>query len=57
MTDDDQRRLIATGIVGTVVAALGGLDYVLLSALAVLVALTVYAVWREQRRLNTQRDG
>ena len=32
---------------------LGWLDYVLLPALAFFVALTVYAVWRRQRRLNT----
>jgi mercuric ion transport protein len=74
MTD---RRLIATGIVGTVVAALccftpvlvvllgavglsavlGWIDYVLLPALAFFVALTVYAVWRRQRRLSTRMDG
>jgi len=74
MTD---RRLIATGIVGTVIAAfccftpvlvvmlgavglsawLGWLDYVLLPALAFFVALTVHAVRRRERRLNTRTDG
>ena len=73
MTGQSDRKLIATGIVGTVIAALccftpvlvvllgavglsawlGWLDYVLLPALAFFVALTVYAVWRRQRRLNT----
>lgn len=73
MTEQSDRKLIATGIVGTVIAALccftpvlvvllgsvglsawlGWLDYVLLPALAFFVALTVYAVWRRQRRLNT----
>jgi len=73
MTERTDRKLIATGIVGTVIAALccftpvlvvllgvaglsawlGWLDYVLLPALAFFVALTVYAVWRRQRRLNT----
>ena len=73
MTEQSDRKLIATGIVGTVIAALccftpvlvvllgavglsawlGWLDYVLLPALAIFVGLTVYAVWRRQRRLNT----
>lgn len=73
MTEQTDRKLIATGIVGTVIAALccftpvlvvllgavglsawlGWLDYVLLPALAFFVALTGYAVWRRQRRLNT----
>ena len=73
MTEQSDSKLIATGIVGTVIAALccftpvlvvllgavglsawlGWLDYVLLPALAFFVALTVYAVWRRQRRLNT----
>lgn len=73
MTEQTDRNLIATGIVGTVIAALccftpilvvllgavglsawlGWLDYVLLPALVFFVALTVYAVWRRQRRLNT----
>lgn len=73
MTEQTDRKLIATGIVGTVIAALccftpvlvvllgavglsawlGWLDYVLLPALAFFVALTVYAVWRRQRRQTT----
>lgn len=77
MADRSDRNLIATGIAGTVIAALccftpvlvvllgavglsaslGWLDYVLLPALAFFVALTVYAVWRRQRRLNTRTDG
>ena len=77
MTEQTDRKLIATGVVGTVIAALccftpvlvvllgavglsawlGWLDYVLLPALAFFVALTVFAVWRRQRRLTTQTDG
>ena len=77
MTEQSDRELIATGIVGTVIAALccftpvlvvllgavglsawlGWLDYVLLPALAFFVALTVYAVWRRQRRQTTRTDG
>ncbi len=77
MTEQSNRKLIATGIVGTVIAALccftpvlvvllgavglsawlGWLDYVLLSALAFFVALTVYAIWRRQRRQTTRTDG
>ena len=77
MTEQTDRKLIATGIVGTVIAALccftpilvvllgavglsawlGWLDYVLLPALAFFAALTVYAAWRRQRRLNTRTDG
>lgn len=77
MTEQTDRKLIATGFVGTVVAALccftpilvvllgavglsawlGWLDYVLLPALAFFVALTVYAVWRRQRRQTTRTDG
>lgn len=77
MTEQSDRKLIATGIVGTVIAALccftpvlvvllgavglsawlGWLDYVLLPALAFFVALTVYAVWRRQRRQTTRTDG
>jgi mercuric ion transport protein len=77
MTEQTDRKLIATGIVGTVIAALccftpvlvvllgavgmsawlGWLDYVLLPALAIFIALTAYAVWRRQRRLNTRTDG
>ncbi len=77
MSEKDDRKLITTGIVGTVVAALccftpvlvlllgavglsavlGWIDYVLLPALAFFIALTGYAVWRRQRRLNTRPDG
>ena len=77
MTEQSDRKLIGTGVVGTVIAALccftpilvvllgavglsawlGWLDYVLLPALAFFVALTVYAVWRRQRRQTTRTDG
>lgn len=77
MTEQIDRKLIATGIIGTIIAALccftpvlvvllgtvglsawlGWLDYVLLPALAFFVALTVYAVWRRQRRQTTRTDG
>ncbi|CTQ47668.1 Membrane transport protein MerF [Roseibium aggregatum] len=77
MTEKTDRKLIATGITGTVIAALccftpmlvmlfgavglsawlGWLDYVLLPALAFFAALTVYAVWRRQRRQTTRTDG
>jgi len=77
MTEQSNRKLIVTGIVGTVIAALccftpvlvvllgamglsawlGWLDYVLLPALAFFVALTVYAIWRRQRRKTTRTDG
>ena len=77
MTERTDRKLIATGIVGAVIAALccftpvlvvllgavglsawlGWLDYVLLPALAFFIGLTVYAVWRRQRRQATQTDG
>ncbi len=77
MTEQTDRKLIATGVVGTVIAALccftpvlvvllgavglsawlGWLDYVLLPALAIFVGLTVYAVWRRQRRQTTRTDG
>ena len=77
MTEQTDRKLIATGVVGTVIVALccftpilvvllgavglsawlGWLDYVLLPALAFFVALTVYAVWRRQRRQTTRTDG
>ena len=45
--------VVLLGAVG-LSAWLGWLDYVLLSALAFFVALTVHAVWR---RLNTRMDG
>lgn len=69
----NDKKLFATGIVGTVVAALccftpalvvlfgavglaglvGYLDYVLLPALAFFVVLTLYALWRRQRRIES----
>ena len=69
------RRLLMTGIVGTIVAAiccftpvlvvllggvglsawLGWLDYVLLPALALFLALTLYAGFK-QRTLASSRD-
>ena len=77
MTERTDRKLIATGVVGTVIAALccftpvlvvllgavglsawlGWLDYVLLPALAFLIGLTIYAVWRRQRRRASQENG
>ncbi len=68
----NDRKLLITSLVGTVVAALccftpvlvvllgavglaaivGYLDYVLLPALAFFVVLTIYAVWRRQRRMR-----
>ena len=35
-------------------AIIGYLDYVLLPALAFFLFLTIYAIWRRQRRLKTQ---
>ncbi|EAQ24905.1 mercury resistance system transport protein MerF [Roseovarius sp. 217] len=77
MTERTDRKLLATGLIGTVLAALccftpvllvllgavglsaalGWIDYVLLPALAFFVALTVYALWRRQRRTNTETNG
>ena len=77
MTEQSDRKLIGTGVVGTVIAALccftpilvvllgavglsawlGWLDYVLLPALAFLIGLTIYAVWRRQRRRASQENG
>ncbi|MDD9709442.1 mercury resistance system transport protein MerF [Seohaeicola sp. SP36] len=77
MTERTDRKLIATCVVGTVIAALccftpilvvllgavglsawlGWLDYVLLPALAFLIGLTIYAVWRRQRRRASQENG
>lgn len=71
------RRLLATGLVGTVVTALccftpllvvllgvvgmsavlGWIDYVLMPALALFVALTVYALWRRRRCLEAGQKG
>jgi mercuric ion transport protein len=70
MADDTDRKLLTTGIVGTIIVALccftavlvvllgvvglsavlGWLDYVLLPALAFFIGLTIYAVWRRQKR-------
>ena len=66
----NDKKLLSTGIVGTVVAALccftpilvvllgavglsaalGWLDYVLFPALAFFIGLTIYAVYRRQKR-------
>jgi mercuric ion transport protein len=66
----NDKKLLSTGIVGTVIAALccftpilvvllgalglsaalGWLDFVLLPSLAFFVGLTVYAVYRRQKR-------
>ncbi len=66
----NDRKLLSTGIVGTVIAALccftpilvvllgalglsaalGWLDFVLFPALAFFIGLTIYAVYRRQRR-------
>jgi mercuric ion transport protein len=70
----NDKQIITTGIIGTVILALccftpvlvvllalvglsaivGYLDYVLLPALAFFVILTLYAVWRRQRRQQPQ---
>ena len=70
----NEKKILITGIIGTVILALccftpvlvvlfavvglsaivGYLDYVLLPALAFFVILTFYAVWRRQRRQQTQ---
>lgn len=69
----DDKSLLKTGVIGTVIlalccftpilvvllgvvglsAVLGYLDYVLLPALAVFVAILLYALWRRQRSTNT----
>ncbi len=66
----EDKKLLGTGIIGTVIvalccftpllvvllgivglsAALGWLDYVLLPALAFFIGLTIYAVYRRQKR-------
>ena len=43
--------VVLLGVVG-LSAMLGWLDYVLLPALAFFVGLTIYAVWRRQRRMK-----
>ena len=77
MSEKGDCKLIATGIVGTVIAALccftpvlvlllgvvglsaalGWIDYVLLPALTFFVTLTIYALWRRHRRMNSGMDG
>lgn len=69
----DDKSLLKTGVIGTVIlalccftpilvvllgvvglsAVLGYLDYVLLPALGVFVAILLYALWRRQRNSNT----
>lgn len=69
----DDKFLLKTGVIGTVIlalccftpilvvllgvvglsAVLGYLDYVLLPALGIFIILTLYALWRRQRRTNT----
>ena len=69
----NDKQILTTGIIGTVIAALccftpvlvilfgivglsavvGYLDYVLLPALGFFVLLTIYAVWRRQRRTQS----
>lgn len=69
----NDKKLLTTGIIGTVIAALccftpvlvilfgavglsavvGYLDFVLLPALGFFVLLTIYAVWRKQRRAQS----
>ena len=69
----NDKQILTTGIVGTIIAALccftpvlvilfgvvglsavvGYLDYVLLPALGFFVLLTIYAVWRRQRRAQS----
>ena len=44
--------VILLGVVG-LSAVIGYLDYVLLPALAFFVLLTIYALWRRQRRRQT----
>lgn len=66
-------RLLLTGVIGTIIAAIccftpllvvllgavglsavvGALDYVLMPALAIFIAITVYAVWKRQKKLST----
>ena len=48
--------VILFGVVG-LSAAVGYLDYVLFPALAIFVALTVYALWRRSQRGANQQGG
>ncbi|MBA3446943.1 MAG: mercury resistance system transport protein MerF [Pseudaminobacter sp.] len=70
MAENNDRKLLVTGVVGTVLVALccftpvlvvllgvvglsavlGWIDYVLFPALAFFIGLTIYVVWRRQRR-------
>lgn len=72
MTEKTDNKLISTGLIGTIIAALccftpilavllgavglsavlGWIDYVLLPALGFFILLTLYAVWRRQRRVR-----
>ncbi len=69
----DDKSLLKTGVIGTLIlalccftpvlvvllsmvglsAVLGYLDFVLLPALGIFVAITLYALWRRQRSTNT----
>ncbi len=69
----DDKSLLKTGVIGTLILALccftpvlvvllsmvglsvvlGYLDFVLLPALGIFVAITLYALWRRQRSTNT----
>jgi len=71
----NNKAILSTGIIGTVIAALccftpvlvillaavglsaltGYLDYVLFPALGFFVLLTIYALWRRQRRVKTSQ--
>ena len=71
----NNKAILSTGIIGTVIAALccftpvlvillaavglsaltGYLDYVLFPALVFFVLLTIYALWRRQRRVKTSQ--
>jgi mercuric ion transport protein len=48
--------IVLVGIVG-LSAITGYLDLVLFPALAFFVGLTIYAIWRKQRRDITMKDG
>ena len=48
--------IVLVGVVG-LSAITGYLDLVLFPALAFFVGLTIYAIWRKQRRDITMKDG
>lgn len=48
--------IVLAGVVG-LSAITGYLDLVLFPALAFFVGLTIYAIWRKQRRDITMKDG